>query len=55
MRWPPDTFRDPTLSDMEFTAIGGTALLTARHLPLLAWAPRLTAVTWAYWRRRCRD
>jgi hypothetical protein len=27
----------------------------AAYAPLLAWAPLLAAVTYAYWRRRCRD
>ncbi|MFB9684810.1 hypothetical protein [Amycolatopsis plumensis] len=31
------------------------ALLVACYVPVLLWAPLLGAVTWAYWRRRCRD
>ncbi|GHG04451.1 MULTISPECIES: hypothetical protein [Amycolatopsis] len=38
-----------------FTAPGWHALLVACYVPVLLWAPLLGAVTWAYWRRRCRD
>jgi hypothetical protein len=39
---------------MTFSSPGWEALLIAAYLPLLAWAPLLGAVTWAYYRRRCR-
>jgi hypothetical protein len=39
---------------MAFSSPGWEALLIAAYLPLLAWAPLLGAVTWAYYRRRCR-
>jgi hypothetical protein len=31
------------------------ALLIACYLPLLPWGPLLLLLTWAYYRRRCRD
>ena len=31
------------------------ALLVACYLPLLLWGPLLLVLTWAYYRRRCRD
>ncbi|GAA2760732.1 hypothetical protein [Actinopolymorpha rutila] len=31
------------------------ALLVLCYLPLLLWGPLLLALTWAYYRRRCRD
>jgi len=31
------------------------ALLIACYLPLLLWGPMLLLLTWAYYRRRCRD
>ena len=31
------------------------ALLIACYLPLLLWGPLLLLLTWAYYRRRCRD
>jgi hypothetical protein len=39
---------------MTFASPAWEALLIAAYLPLLAWAPLLGAVTWAYDRRRCR-
>jgi hypothetical protein len=40
-------------SGMTFSSPVWEAVLIAAYLPLLAWAPLLGAVTWAYWRRRC--
>jgi hypothetical protein len=49
-------FRDfPDMDNLEFSAGGWKALLIVCYLPLLAWAPLLAAVTWSYFRRRCRD
>ncbi|MGK3206353.1 hypothetical protein [Amycolatopsis sp. MEPSY49] len=48
-------FRDfPRFGAVTFAGPGWHALLVACYLPLLLWAPLLAAVTWAYWRRRCR-
>jgi hypothetical protein len=41
------------LPDVEFSHEAWRVLLVACYVPLLAWAPLLGAVTWAYWRRRC--
>jgi len=41
--------------DVEFTHDGWQALIMVAYMPLLAWGPLLGAVTYAYWRRRCRD
>lgn len=38
---------------MTFSSPWWEAVLVAAYLPLLAWAPLLGAVTWAYHRRRC--
>jgi hypothetical protein len=49
-------FRDfPAVGAIEFTGVGPHLLLLACYAPLLLWAPLLGAVTWAYYRRRCRD
>jgi hypothetical protein len=49
-------FRDfPNLAFATFASTGWQVLLVACYLPLLLWAPLLAAVTWAYYRRRCRD
>ena len=49
-------FRDfPQLDGMEFSSDGWKALMIGCYLPLLLWAPLLAAVTFAYYRRRCRD
>jgi hypothetical protein len=49
-------FRDfPDMDQLEFSHTGWKVLLVAAYAPLLAWAPLLAAVTYAYWRRRCRD
>jgi len=49
-------FRDfPDMDQLEFSHSGWKVLLIAAYAPLLAWAPLLAAVTYAYWRRRCRD
>jgi hypothetical protein len=49
-------FRDfPHMDQLEMSHEGWKALLIAAYAPLLAWAPLLAAVTYAYWRRRCRD
>ncbi len=45
----------PTLPDVEYEHVGWHILLIACYAPLLAWAPLLAAVTYAYYRRRCRD
>jgi hypothetical protein len=41
--------------ELRFTGPGWRALLVACYAPNLLWAPLLGAVTWAYWRRRCRS
>lgn len=46
-------FRD--LDRLEFSHTGWHVLLVAAYLPLLAWGPLLAAVTYGYYRRRCRD
>jgi hypothetical protein len=43
------------MDQLEFSHTGWKVLLVAAYAPLLAWAPLLAAVTYAYWRRRCRD
>ena len=49
-------FRDfPGMGELEFSATGWKVLLVAAYAPLLAWAPLLAAVTYAYYRRRRRD
>ena len=49
-------FRDfPAMDGLDFTHAGWKVLLVAAYLPLLAWAPLLAAVTYAYYQRRCRD
>jgi hypothetical protein len=49
-------FRDMlALPELEFTHEGWHVLLVAAYLPLLLWGPLLAAVTFAYWKRRCRD
>ena len=49
-------FRDfPDMDQLEMSHSGWKVLLVAAYAPLLAWAPLLAAVTYAYWRRRCRD
>ena len=49
-------FRDfPQFDSMEFSSDGWKALMIGCYLPLLLWAPLLAAVTFAYYRRRCRD
>jgi hypothetical protein len=49
-------FRDfPTMGDIEFTHRGWHVLLLACYTPLLLWAPLLAAVTYPYYRRRCRN
>ena len=49
-------FRDfPGMNGLDFTPHRWKVLLIAAYAPLLAWAPLLAAVTYAYYRRRCRD
>ena len=49
-------FRDfPGMDQLEFSHTGWKVLLVAAYLPLLAWGPLLAAVTYGYYRRRCRD
>ena len=49
-------FRDsPGMDRLEFSHVGWKVLLVACYLPLLAWGPLLGAVTYGYYRRRCRD
>jgi hypothetical protein len=43
------------LDPVTFSHTGWEVLLVACYLPLLLWAPLLAAVTYAYYRRRCRD
>ena len=43
------------LDPFTFAHAGWEVLLVACYLPLLLWAPLLAAVTYAYYRRRCRD
>jgi len=45
----------PTLPDVEWSHDGWYALFLACYTPLLLWAPLLAAVTYGYYRRRCRD
>lgn len=47
-------FRDPQLSGLDFASTGWRVLFLACYVPLLAWAPLVAAVTFAYHRRRCR-
>lgn len=50
------TFRDfPDMDQLKMGHTGWKVLLVAAYAPLLAWAPLLAAVTYAYWQRRCRD
>ena len=49
-------FRDvPDVGTIEYTDPFWQVLLVACYTPLLLWAPLLAAVTWAYYRRRCRN
>lgn len=49
-------FRDfPQMDQLEFSSSGWKVLLVVAYAPLLAWAPLLAAVTYAYYRRRCCD
>jgi ABC-type Na+ efflux pump permease subunit len=49
-------FRDfPGMDRLEFSHVGWKGLLVACYLPLLAWGPLLGAVTYGYYRWRCRD
>jgi hypothetical protein len=49
-------FRDfPNVGEAAFTDAGGQVLLMVCYTPLLLWAPLLGVVTYAYYRRRCRD
>ena len=49
-------FRDlPDVGSIGFSGPAGQILLVACYTPLLLWAPLLGAVTYAYYRRRCRD
>ena len=49
-------FRDfPRMEGLGFTDTGWKFLLIVVYAPLLAWAPLLAAVTYAYYRRRCRS
>jgi hypothetical protein len=49
-------FRDfPRMDGLDFSHSGWKVLLVACYLPLLAWGPLLAAVTYGYYRRRCRD
>ena len=49
-------FRDfPAMNGLEFTHTGWKVVLIVAYAPLLAWAPLLGAVTYAYYRRRCGD
>jgi hypothetical protein len=51
-----DAFRTYLVLDpFTFSHTGWEVLLVACYLPLLLWAPLLAAVTYAYYRRRCRD
>ena len=43
-----------SISDLEGTG-AGRAVAVACYLPLLLWGPLLGALTFAYFRRRCRD
>ncbi|MEA5359155.1 hypothetical protein VA596_06365 [Amycolatopsis sp., V23-08] len=48
-------FRDfPDFGQVAFSHPAGHVLLIVCYLPVLLWAPLLGAVTWSYWRRRCR-
>ncbi|MFB9691025.1 hypothetical protein [Amycolatopsis plumensis] len=50
------TFRDfPDVEGTTFASTGWQVLLIACYLPLSLWAPLLAVVTWAYYRRRCRN
>ncbi|MGB3444146.1 MAG: hypothetical protein WBA97_35865 [Actinophytocola sp.] len=50
------SFRDfPDVGSLGFTSGAWHVLMVACYLPLLLWAPLLGAVTYAYYRRRCRD
>jgi hypothetical protein len=51
-----NAFRNYLMLDpFTFSHSGWEVLLVASYLPLLLWAPLLAAVTYAYYRRRCRD
>ncbi|HEV7624885.1 MAG TPA: hypothetical protein VGO89_00135 [Streptomyces sp.] len=45
----------PSLNGFGFAGGLSHSVLVACYLPLLLWAPLLAAVTYAYYRRRCRD
>jgi len=45
----------PSPPGMEFSAPGWNAVLVVCYTPLILWGPLLAAVTFAYFRRRCRD
>src|SRR5262245_61089427 len=45
----------PNVGSLGFANAGWHALMLACYLPLLLWAPLLAAVTYGYYRRRCRD
>jgi hypothetical protein len=48
-------FRDfPDFGFIGFSHPAGQVLLVACYAPVLLWAPLLGAVTWSYYRRRCR-
>lgn len=49
-------FRDfPDVGSLGFTGAGWHVLMVLCYAPLLLWAPLLGAVTYGYYRRRCRD
>lgn len=45
----------PHVGEIGFSGTSGHVLLVVCYLPLLLWAPLLAAVTYAYYRRRCRN
>lgn len=45
----------PNLGSIGYSDGGWQVLLVVCYLPLLLWAPLLGLVTYAYYRRRCRD
>jgi hypothetical protein len=48
-------FRRPDVPGLGFESTGWEVLFYTCYAPLLLWAPLLAAVTYAYYRRRCRD
>jgi hypothetical protein len=49
-------FRDfPRMEGLAFTDPGGRSCSSSRTRRSWPWAPLLAAVTYAYYRRRCRD